>query len=181
MTQSGSVYRGGIDVDTGWQQTLLMQLWGKPINLWGSFYLASIIGISTVVLPIMAVLAVFLNIARLDRQRRCLDWLVHIWARLSLRATFSRVAVIGLENLPPEDEAVVFVPNHTSFLDILLMSGMVPRPLKYLSKSEVLRIPMVGWGMQLARHVFLDRRNLASALRCTQECAYHVRNVAVCT
>ena len=27
-----------------------------------------------------------------------------------------------------------YVPNHTSFMDILVMSGFVPRPFKYLSK-----------------------------------------------
>ena len=31
-------------------------------------------------------------------------------------------------------QTVVYVPNHTSFIDILVMSGFVPRPFKYLSK-----------------------------------------------
>lgn len=47
--------------------------------------------------------------------------------------------VVGLENLPPMDETVVYVPNHTSFLDILTLSGFVPRPFKYISKIEILR------------------------------------------
>ena len=36
-------------------------------------------------------------------------------------------------------ETVVYVPNHTSFLDILTLSGFVPRPFKYISKIEILR------------------------------------------
>ena len=47
--------------------------------------------------------------------------------------------VVGLENLPPMGETVVYVPNHTSFLDILTLSGFVPRPFKYISKIEILR------------------------------------------
>lgn len=31
-------------------------------------------------------------------------------------------------------ETVMYVPNHTSFVDILVLSGFVPRPFKYLSK-----------------------------------------------
>lgn len=47
--------------------------------------------------------------------------------------------MVGLENLPPIDETVVYVPNHTSFLDILTLSGFIPRPFKYISKIEILR------------------------------------------
>jgi hypothetical protein len=32
-----------------------------------------------------------------------------------------------------------YVPNHTSYLDILTLSGFVPRPFKYISKIEILR------------------------------------------
>eukprot|EP01031_Cornospumella_fuschlensis_P029347 gene29347-35426_t len=85
----------------------------------------------------MGILSVLLSVAKLDRQRRSLDWLVHLWARVSLWASLSQVAVIGLENLPAKEETVVYVANHTSFLDILLLSGMIPRPFKYLSKVEL--------------------------------------------
>lgn len=73
----------------------------------------------------------------------------------------------GLENLPPTSETVVYVPNHTNFFDILVLSGRkylivkhfsvtflfmcgklfligyMPRPIKYLSKSDILNIPLV--------------------------------------
>ena len=35
---------------------------------------------------------------------------------------------------PKPGETVIYVPNHTSFIDILMLSGFVPRPFKYLSK-----------------------------------------------
>ena len=44
----------------------------------------------------------------------------------------------------------MFIPNHTSFLDIFSMSGFVPRRMKYISKIEILRIPLIGWAMQFA-------------------------------
>lgn len=71
----------------------------------------------------------------------------------------------------------MYVPNHTSFVDILVFSGFVPRPFKYLSKAEILKIPLVGWGMRMAQHVFLERGDLRSTIACTELCAERVSNL----
>jgi hypothetical protein len=49
----------------------------------------------------------------------------------------------------------VFVCNHTYLYistDILIMSGAVPRPFKYLSKSEILDIPVIGMYMYVCMY-----------------------------
>lgn len=84
--------------------------------------------------------------------------------------------VVGLEHLPPPGEPVVYVPNHTTFFDILLLSGFVPRPFKYLSKSEILDIPIVGLGMKLAKHVFLKRNDLQSTIEVADQCVQRLRD-----
>ena len=78
------------------------------------------------------------------QRRRLNDWVVHYWAKVSLLLSLCRPTLLGRANLPPSDQVVVYVPNHTSYFDILLLSGFVPRPFKYLSKSEILDIPFVG-------------------------------------
>ena len=78
------------------------------------------------------------------QRRRLNDWVVHYWAKVSLLLSLCRPTLIGRANLPPPQQVVVYVPNHTSYFDILLLSGFVPRPFKYLSKSEILDIPFVG-------------------------------------
>lgn len=93
-----------------------------------------------------------------------MDWLIHLWAKFSLRASLCNPTVYGKENLPPKGEVVMYVPNHTSFFDILVLSGFVPRPFKYLSKSEILAIPIVGLSMKLARHVFIKRNDIRSTI-----------------
>ena len=95
-----------------------------------------------------------------------MDWLVHYWAKMSLNMGLCFPRLIGRENLPPLNETVVFVPNHTSFIDILVMSGFVPRPFKYLSKSEIADIPVIGKAMKLAQHVSPQSR-LCPALLCS--------------
>ena len=62
-----------------------------------------------------------------------------------------------------------YVPNHTSFMDILVLSGFVPRPFKYLSKSEIMDIPVIGWAMNLAKHVFLKRDDLKSTMEVSDD------------
>jgi len=75
------------------------------------------------------------------------------------------VEVIGKENLPPPDEAVMYTPNHCSFLDIFILSGYLPRPTKYISKIEILRIPLIGWAMGFARHIAIRRMDRKSQLK----------------
>lgn len=78
--------------------------------------------------------------------------------------------LIGKENLPPIGEPVIYVPNHTSFLDILVFSGFVPRPFKYFSKAEIGNIPIIGFGMKLAKHIFLKREDIQSTIESTALC-----------
>jgi 1-acyl-sn-glycerol-3-phosphate acyltransferase len=50
----------------------------------------------------------------------------------------------------------VVVSNHESFVDILLISHL-PTEMKWMSKIEIMRIPLVGWMMQLVRDIPLER------------------------
>mmetsp|Transcript_54592 Transcript_54592/g.150260 ORF Transcript_54592/g.150260 Transcript_54592/m.150260 type:complete len:175 (+) Transcript_54592:632-1156(+) len=59
----------------------------------------------------------------------------------------------------------MFIPNHTSFLDIFSMSGFVPRRMKYISKIEILRIPLIGWAMQFAGHIAIRRMDRRSQMQ----------------
>merc|ERR1719265_2984348 len=77
----------------------------------------------------------------------------------------SDVKVEGVENLPPADEAVMYTPNHCSFLDIFSLSGYIPRRFKYISKIEILRIPLIGWAMQMAKHIAIRRMDRKSQMQ----------------
>ncbi len=55
----------------------------------------------------------------------------------------------------------VVVSNHESFVDILLISHL-PTEMKWMSKIEILRIPLLGWMMRLARDIPLTREDSGS-------------------
>mmetsp|Transcript_5910 Transcript_5910/g.6030 ORF Transcript_5910/g.6030 Transcript_5910/m.6030 type:complete len:356 (-) Transcript_5910:86-1153(-) len=149
---------------------------GKILNMWGVMYALTTFTVAVVVLPFMVVLSYISDLRGNGKQRRVLDWVIHIWAQTALRLSLCVPKVYGFENLPKNNETVVYVPNHTSFIDILIMSGAVPRPFKYLSKSEILDIPVIGWAMKLAKHVFLKRDDLRSTLEVTDTCVERLRD-----
>lgn len=104
-----------------------------------------------------------------NERRRANDYVVQWWARTTLTLFGAKVALEGQENLPPPGEAVMFVPNHCSFLDIFSLSGFLPRRFKYISKIEILRIPLVGWAMGFAKHIALARTDRKSQLKTLKE------------
>ena len=80
--------------------------------------------------------------------------------------------VVGLEHLEGVGHCL-YVPNHASFLDILTLTGFVPRPMKYVSKADILQIPFIGWPMRLAGHIALrtdSRRSQLETFRSTVQC-----------
>ncbi|HEX2217433.1 MAG TPA: lysophospholipid acyltransferase family protein [Gemmatimonadales bacterium] len=63
----------------------------------------------------------------------------------------------------------VVVSNHESFADILLISHL-PWEMKWLSKAELFRIPVMGWLMRLAGDVPVKRGFGPSAVEAMARC-----------
>ena len=63
----------------------------------------------------------------------------------------------------------VVVSNHESFVDILLISHL-PWEMKWLSRVEILRIPVLGWDMRLAGDVPVERGTARSAVKAMRRC-----------
>jgi 1-acyl-sn-glycerol-3-phosphate acyltransferase len=69
-----------------------------------------------------------------------------------------RVRTIGR---PATARPVLFVANHVSYLDITVLSSLLPA--SFIAKSEVARWPLFGWLAKLQRSVFVDRRPRSTA------------------
>jgi 1-acyl-sn-glycerol-3-phosphate acyltransferase len=61
------------------------------------------------------------------------------------------------------------VSNHESFADILLISHL-PCEMKWLSKVEIMRIPVLGWDMYLAGDIPVERGTARSAVKAMHRC-----------
>ena len=95
--------------------------------------------LTAIIVQIPVYLAYLWSMAFDKKKRRMVDWIIHFWAKVSMSVCGYVPEVVGLENLPPHSVNCLYVPNHTSFLDILTLTGFIPRPMKYVSKAEILK------------------------------------------
>ena len=85
------------------------------------------------------------------------------WAKTIFKTMNINVRVIGLDKLDRNAD-YIFAPNHASSLDIPLILGFLPFWIVPISKIELKWIPFLGWAMQAAGHVFVDRRDHEKAM-----------------
>ena len=128
---------------------------GKILNVIGLIYAFCSFSLSCISVPLMSVCAVICDLVGEGDRRRPVDWIVHYWAYIAMTMVGYRPTIIGAENLPSHNETVIYVPNHTSLMDILTLSGFMPRAFKYLSKEDIKHMPVIGIAMRIAKHVFL--------------------------
>ncbi len=81
-----------------------------------------------------------------------------LWHICGVHAT-----VIGQEKIP-RDTAVLYVSNHRSIFDIVACYPRVVGPTGFISKKEILRVPLLNIWMILLHCLFLDRKNPRSGL-----------------
>jgi 1-acyl-sn-glycerol-3-phosphate acyltransferase len=90
----------------------------------------------------------------------CVGWLrVSIWGAKVICGVHARLH--GFESLP--DSPVVMLPKHQSTWETLAFPGLMPRPLCYVFKRELLYIPFFGWAMARMDMIHIDRSKRAEA------------------
>lgn len=83
--------------------------------------------------------------------------------------------VIGEENVP-KDKAVLYVGNHRSIFDIVLCYPRVPNPTGFISKKEVLKVPLLNIWMVFMDCLFLDRKDIRKGLEMVLSAIDKVKN-----
>ena len=95
-------------------------------------------------------------------------WVLKNLAKLLGKATGTKVTVNGLENIPAAKQPYIVVANHASYLDAYVMLAVLPEPVRFTAKKELLqkwynRIPL-----QNIRTEFLDRFEISKSVESTQ-------------
>jgi 1-acyl-sn-glycerol-3-phosphate acyltransferase len=78
-----------------------------------------------------------------------------------LRIVGVRVRVEGLENIPAG--TCIFAANHVSNIDPLAFAPHIPRRVAIPLKKELFRIPILSYGMRLAKFIVVDRESRKAA------------------
>jgi 1-acyl-sn-glycerol-3-phosphate acyltransferase len=96
------------------------------------------------------------------------------WSRAMLRAAGIDARLVNWDNVP-HNSPVVYVSNHQSWFDIFLLGGLIPTQVRFVSKKERARIPILGQAMTAAGHIFIDRGNRQKAFSAYDEAAQAIR------
>ena len=92
-----------------------------------------------------------------------------------LRLSGMKVSVKGRENLDPA-QSYVFIANHRSYLDTATIFCYVGRRIGLVAKKELLRVPILGYGMGYVNVMAIDRSNRESAIRTMREATERLRS-----
>ncbi len=81
----------------------------------------------------------------------------------------TRIEVRGAENLPEEDQAALFVSNHRSYFDIIILQTLTKGPIGFVAKKEFLSYPLLPLYTSDIGSIFLDRENVRESLKTINE------------
>ena len=114
--------------------------------------------------------AVIMLVASIRVRGNPLYWMAVRWLRWAIdgaRVLLGiRVRVSGMDNLPVgETSPAILLVKHQSTLETFLMPTLMPHPLAYVFKKELLSVPFFGWAMGRLDMIHIDRsqRNEAFA------------------
>ncbi|MCR5226616.1 MAG: 1-acyl-sn-glycerol-3-phosphate acyltransferase [Eubacterium sp.] len=78
----------------------------------------------------------------------------------------TKVEVRGAENLEkiPKEQGVLFIGNHRSFFDVIILQTIVDRPMGFIAKSDFKKVPLFSrWVMDIGS-IFMDRKDVRAGL-----------------
>ncbi len=115
-----------------------------------------------VMIPVHLILVI---IGRFDMELRYkIGNAIVYWAfRWELFQTQAKIEVKGLENIPKEP--VLFVSNHRSYFDILVIHTTSTKRPGFVAKKEMESFPLLNWWMKNICCLFLDRKDLRSGVQ----------------
>jgi len=130
---------------------------------------AYIIIVLSLILTIIGYL--FLQVLKLfigmETQKSYVHFFASTWGKICVGTSGSIITVTGSEKIPNTN--VLFVSNHQSNYDIPLLLSRIPRPIAFVAKVEIAKIPLMSHWMKEMGCIFLDRSDIRQSLKVMQE------------
>ena len=99
-----------------------------------------------------------------DKRLYVLHLYTQIWESFLLFIIPSWKITVIDKNKIDNSKALVFVSNHQSEFDIVVISKLYAH-FKWVSKAEVFKTPIIGWNMTLNRYIKLKRGDRRSIIK----------------
>jgi len=110
-----------------------------------------------------------------DRADRMVYRYLHVASAVVIFLSGTRVDASGLENLP-EDGTVVYIMNHRSLFDVLIMFKYVKCPMGFIAKKSLQKIPVLAHWMELSHCIFLKRGDIKDGVRVVQKAVEYLKS-----
>ena len=126
-----------------------------------------VIAVIYVVLAVILCLPYHLYLWIVSKKDKYKSWhkswrFVRIFFKGLLGIAGTKIELKGLENLSkvPHEQGILFVGNHRSYFDIIVLQTIVDRPLGFIAKKEFKKVPLFSWWVADIGSLFLDRKNI---------------------
>ncbi|MGN6112419.1 MAG: MFS transporter [Luteimonas sp.] len=80
------------------------------------------------------------------------EFLMRFLSWVLVRALY-RLRVRGVETNVPDDGAAVLACNHVSYMDALILSAAIPRPVRWVMYHRIFDIPVLSWIFRTAKAI----------------------------
>ncbi len=80
------------------------------------------------------------------------EFLMRFLSWVLVRA-FYRLRPHGIERHVPDEGAALLVCNHVSYMDALILSASVPRPVRFVMYYKIFNIPVMSWIFRTAKAI----------------------------
>lgn len=116
--------------------------------------------LATTVIPVATMLIISAPFISADHRWW---WFAQPWLRAAIAAAKTvggvKYRVHGLDNLPSQtdNQPIILCPKHQSTWETFFFPSMMPHPLAYVFKRELLYIPFFGWALAVIDMVHIDR------------------------
>lgn len=99
------------------------------------------------------------------------------WSKLFCLFSLCPVKIKGREKLDKK-QSYIFVANHQGIYDIFLIYGFLHKPIKWVMKKSLEKIPFVGYACKKAGFIFVDNSSPKAALKTIEEAEARLKNGA---
>lgn len=99
-----------------------------------------------------------------EKRKQAVQRWVARWSRSLIKIAGGHVEIEGIEHLNT-CENVLFVSNHQSYFDILLLLGFIPKEKAFIAKIETKKVPILRTWMGLIDCIFMDRKDVRQSLQ----------------
>jgi 1-acyl-sn-glycerol-3-phosphate acyltransferase len=125
-------------------------------------------------IPFLCIYYIAKLLAGNEKADKLAFFFTRFWAKSIIISTCSKVNIIGKENLTTSRN-VCFIANHQSYFDIPVMMGWLGRPIGFIAKKELKKVPILSGWITAIHSAFLDRSNPRKAIESINKGAENIK------